>query len=311
MKIFGEKMILVTGGAGFIGSHIVDKLIENTHDVIILDNLTTGNKNNINPKAEFVNADIRDKDLNEKINFKDVEVIIHQAAQINVRSSVENPMHDANINVLGTINILEMMRKYDINKIVFASSGGAVYGEPNYLPVDEDHPITPLSPYGLSKYVGEEYIKLYNRLYGIEYAILRYSNVYGERQDPRGEAGVISIFIDKMLKNQSPIIFGDGNQTRDFVYVGDVAKANLMALNWKNEVVNIGTGKETSVNELYKIIANELNYKNEPIYDKPREGEVYRIFLDIKKAQNLGWIPDVDLKEGIKKVINWMRTIKK
>ncbi|NPA62076.1 MAG: SDR family oxidoreductase [Methanococci archaeon] len=304
-------MILVTGGAGFIGSHIVDKLIENTHDVIILDNLTTGNKNNINPKAEFVNADIRDKDLNEKINFKDVEVIIHQAAQINVRSSVENPMHDANINVLGTINILEMMRKYDINKIVFASSGGAVYGEPNYLPVDEDHPITPLSPYGLSKYVGEEYIKLYNRLYGIEYAILRYSNVYGERQDPRGEAGVISIFIDKMLKNQSPIIFGDGNQTRDFVYVGDVAKANLMALNWKNEVVNIGTGKETSVNELYKIIANELNYKNEPIYDKPREGEVYRIFLDIKKAQNLGWIPDVDLKEGIKKVINWMRTIKK
>jgi len=311
LKIFGEKMILVTGGAGFIGSHIVDKLIENTHDVIILDNLTTGNKNNINPKAEFVNADIRDKDLNEKINFKDVEVIIHQAAQINVRSSVENPMHDANINVLGTINILEMMRKYDINKIVFASSGGAVYGEPNYLPVDEDHPITPLSPYGLSKYVGEEYIKLYNRLYGIEYAILRYSNVYGERQDPRGEAGVISIFIDKMLKNQSPIIFGDGNQTRDFVYVGDVAKANLMALNWKNEVVNIGTGKETSVNELYKIIANELNYKNEPIYDKPREGEVYRIFLDIKKAQNLGWIPDVDLKEGIKKVINWMRTIKK
>ncbi|ACX73455.1 NAD-dependent epimerase/dehydratase [Methanocaldococcus vulcanius M7] len=300
-------MILVTGGAGFIGSHIVDKLIENNYDVIILDNLTTGNKNNINPKAEFVNADIRNKDLDEKINFKDVEVVIHQAAQINVRNSVENPVYDADVNILGTINILEMMRKYDINKIIFASSGGAVYGEPNYLPVDENHPINPLSPYGLSKYVGEEYIQLYNRLYGTEYAILRYSNVYGERQDPRGEAGVISIFIDKMLKNQRPIIFGDGNQTRDFVYVGDVAKANLMALNWKNEVVNIGTGKETSVNELYKVIANELNYNNKPIYDKPREGEVYRIFLDVKKAQNLGWVPDVDLKEGIKKVINWMR----
>ncbi|MEO2117619.1 MAG: SDR family oxidoreductase [Methanocaldococcus sp.] len=302
-------MILVTGGAGFIGSHIVDKLIENNYDVIILDNLTTGNKNNINPNAEFINADIRDRNLDEKINFRDVEVVIHQAAQINVRNSVENPMYDANINILGTINILEFMRKYDINKIVFASSVG-IYGEPNYLPVDENHPINPLSPYGLSKYVGEEYIKLYNRLYGIEYAILRYSNVYGERQDPRGEAGVISIFIDKMLKNQNPIIFGDGNQTRDFVYVGDVAKANLMALNWKNEVVNIGTGKETSVNELFEIIRHEINFKGEAIYDKPREGEVYRIYLDIKKAESLGWEPEVDLKDGIKKVVNWMKNYK-
>ena len=302
-------MILVTGGAGFIGSHIVDRLIENNYDVIILDNLTTGNKNNINPKAEFVNADIRDKDLDEKINFKDVEVVIHQAAQINVRSSVENPIYDGDINVLGTINILEIIRKYNINKIVFASSGGAVYGEPNYLPVDENHSINPLSPYGLSKYVGEEYIKLYNRLYGIEYAILRYSNVYGERQDPKGEAGVISIFIDKMLKNENPIIFGDGNQTRDFVYVGDVAKANIMALNWKNEVVNIGTGKETSVNELFNIIKNEIGFKGNAIYDKPREGEVYRIYLDIKKAKSLGWKPEVGLKEGIKRVVNWMKRL--
>ncbi len=302
-------MILVTGGAGFIGSHIVDKLIENNYDVIILDNLTTGNKNNINPKAEFVNADIRDKDLDEKINFKDVEVVIHQAAQINVRYSVENPVNDANINILGIINILEFMEKYDINKIIFASSVG-IYGESNYLPVDENHPINPLSPYGLSKYVGEEYIKLYNRLYGIEYAILRYSNVYGERQDPRGEAGVISIFIDKMLKNQNPVIFGDGNQTRDFVYVGDVARANLMALNWKNEIVNIGTGKETSVNELFNIIKNEIGFKGTAIYDTPREGEIYRIYLNIKKAESLGWEPEVDLKDGIKKVVNWMKNYK-
>jgi UDP-glucose 4-epimerase len=300
-------MILVTGGAGFIGSHIVDKLIENNYDVIILDNLITGNKNNINPKAEFINADIRDKDLDEKINFKDIEAVFHQAAQINVRYSVENPIYDGDVNVLGMINILELMRKYDINKIIFASSGGAVYGEPSYLPVDENHPINPLSPYGLSKYVGEEYIKLYNRLYGIEYAILRYSNVYGERQDPKGEAGVISIFIDKMLNNQNPTIFGDGNQTRDFVYVGDVAKANLMALNWKNEIVNIGTGMETSVNELFNIIKHEIGFKGNAIYDKPREGEVYRIYLNIEKAKSLGWKPEVDLKEGIKRVVSWMR----
>ena len=299
--------MLVTGGAGFIGSHIVDKLIENSYDVIILDNLATGNKNNINPKAEFINSDIRDKDLAEKISFKDIEAVFHQAAQINVRYSVENPVYDGDVNVLGMINILELMRKYDINKVIFASSGGAVYGEPNYLPVDENHPINPLSPYGLSKYVGEEYIKLYNRLYGIEYAILRYSNVYGERQDPRGEAGVISIFVDRMLNNQNPTIFGDGNQTRDFVYVGDVAKANLMALNWKNEIVNIGTGMETSVNELFNIIKHEIGFKGDAIYDKPREGEVYRIYLDIKKAESLGWKPEIDLREGIGRVVNWMR----
>ncbi|AEF97183.1 SDR family oxidoreductase [Methanotorris igneus] len=299
--------ILVTGGAGFIGSHIVDELIKNGHEVVILDNLVTGNKNNINPKAEFVEGDITNKNLDEKIDFQDIDVVIHQAAQINVRKSVEDPIYDGDVNVLGTLNILENMRRYDVKKIIYASSGGAVYGEPEYLPVDENHPIAPLSPYGLSKYCGEEYIKLYNRLYGIEYCILRYSNVYGERQDPRGEAGVISIFIDRILNNKNPIIFGDGNQTRDFVYVKDVARANLMALDWKNEIVNIGTGKETSVNELFKIIADELNYEDKPIYDKPREGEVRRIYLDIKKAEMLGWKPEVDLKEGIKRVVNWMK----
>jgi UDP-glucose 4-epimerase len=299
--------VLVTGGAGFIGSHIVDELVKNGYGVVVVDNLVTGNKNNINPKVEFVEGDITNKNLDEKINFQEIDVVIHQAAQINVRKSVENPIYDGDINVLGTLNILENMRKYDVKKIIYASSGGAVYGEPKHLPVDENHPIAPLSPYGLSKYCGEEYIKLYNRLYGIEYCILRYSNVYGERQDPRGEAGVISIFIDRILNNESPVIFGDGNQTRDFVYVGDVARANLMAFDWKNEIVNIGTGKETSVNELFKVIADELNYKDKPIYDKPREGEVRRIYLDIKKAEKLGWKPEIDLKEGIKRVVGWMK----
>ncbi|ENN96339.1 NAD-dependent epimerase/dehydratase [Methanocaldococcus villosus KIN24-T80] len=295
-------MILITGGAGFIGSHVVDLFVNNGYDVIILDNLKTGNLNNVNEKAKFIKGDIRDK-----INLRDIEVVIHQAAQINVRYSVEDPKYDADVNILGTINLLEAIRKYEIEKIIYASSGGAVYGEPKYLPVDENHPISPISPYGLSKYVGEEYIKLYNRLYGIEFVILRYGNVYGERQDPKGEAGVISIFIDKMLRGERPVIFGNGKQTRDFVYVKDVAKANLLAMKWKNEIVNIGSGKETSVNELYKIISEELKFKEKPIYDKPREGEVYRIYLNIDKAKSLGWEPETGLKEGIRKVINWMR----
>jgi UDP-glucose 4-epimerase len=194
------------------------------------------------------------------------------------------------------------MKEYGVKKIIFSSSGGAVYGEPKYLPVDEKHDVNPLSPYGLSKFCAEEYIKLYNRLYNIEYCILRYSNVYGKRQDPLGEAGVISIFIDKMKKGESPIIYGNGNQTRDFVNVKDVSKANLMALNWKNEIVNIGSGKETSVNELFKIISSEVGFDKNPIYEKERDGEVYRIYIDYNYAKSLGWIPEVEMDNGIKDI---------
>ncbi len=301
------NMILVTGGAGFVGSHLVDRLIKEGYDVVVLDNLSTGSRENVNPKAKFVRVDIRSEDLDKLINYNDIEIVFHLAAQINVRRSVENPTYDGDINILGTINILELMRKYDINKIIFASSGGAVYGEPIYLPVDERHPIKPLSPYGLSKYVGEEYIKLYNRLYGIEYSILRYANVYGERQNPKGEAGVISIFVNKMLKGERPTIYGDGNQTRDFVYVGDVVDANILAMTWKNEIVNIGTGKETSVNEIFNVIRSILGFKKDPIYTSPRPGEVRRIYLDISKARSLGWEPKVDLHEGIRRVVEWMK----
>ncbi|MBA2862120.1 NAD-dependent epimerase/dehydratase family protein [Methanococcus maripaludis] len=290
--------ILVTGGAGFIGSHIVDLLIENGHDVSVLDNLSTGNEKNLNSSAKFIKGDILDKNL----DLTGFECVIHEAAQINVRTSVENPVFDANINVLGTINILEKIKEYGVKKIIFSSSGGAVYGEPEYLPVDEKHAVNPLSPYGLSKFCAEEYIKLYARLYGIEYCILRYSNVYGSRQDPLGEAGVISIFIDKMKKGETPIIYGDGNQTRDFVNVKDVAKANLMALDWKNDIVNIGYGNETSVNELFKIIASETGFNKDPIYEKEREGEVYRIYIDYSKAKTLGWIPEFELENGIKEI---------
>ncbi|ABO34808.1 NAD-dependent epimerase/dehydratase [Methanococcus maripaludis C5] len=291
--------ILVTGGAGFIGSHIVDILIENGHDVSILDNLSTGNEKNLNTSAKFINGDILDKTL----DLSGFECVIHEAAQINVNKSLSAPMFDAEVNILGTVNILEKMKKYGVKKIIYSSSGGAVYGEPEYLPVDENHPIKPLSPYGSSKFCAEEYIELYNRLYGIEYCILRYSNVYGERQDPLGEAGVISIFIDKIKKGETPVIYGDGNQTRDFINVRDVAKANLLALGWRNQIVNIGSGRETSVNELFKLISFELGFNLDAIYEKEREGEVYRTYIDYKKAKSLGWIPDVELQDGIKNLV--------
>jgi len=295
-------VILVTGGAGFIGSHVVDLLIENNYNVIVLDNLTTGSVENLNKKARFIKGDIRD----ENLDFRDIEGVIHLGAQVNVRTSLERPLYDCDVNVLGTLNILETMRRYDVEKIVFASSV-AVYGNPQYLPVDEEHPKKPLSPYGLSKYCGERYIELYRDLYGINYTILRYSNVYGERQDPRGEAGVVSIFIESMLRGRTPTIYGDGYQTRDFVYVGDVARGTLMALNWKNKVVNIGTGQETTINHLYSVIADTLNFKEKPLYADPREGEIYRMVVNIERALDLQWRPTVDLREGIRRTVEWMK----
>jgi len=295
-------VILVTGGAGFIGSHVVDLLIENNYNVIVLDNLTTGSAENLNKKARFIKGDIRD----ENLDFRDIEGVIHLGAQVNVRTSLERPLYDCDVNVLGTLNILETMRRYDVEKIVFASSV-AVYGNPQYLPVDEEHPKKPLSPYGLSKYCGERYIELYRDLYGINYTILRYSNVYGERQDPRGEAGVVSIFIESMLRGRTPTIYGDGYQTRDFVYVGDVARGTLMALNWKNKVVNIGTGQETTINHLYSVIADTLNFKEKPLYADPREGEIYRMVVNIERALDLQWRPTVDLREGIRRTVEWMK----
>ncbi|MBW9222944.1 SDR family oxidoreductase [Methanothermococcus sp. SCGC AD-155-K20] len=297
--------LLITGGAGFIGSHAVDASLKNNYNITVLDNLTMGNLENLkNKKVKFIKSDIRDKNL----NFKDIDAVIHLGAQINVRTSLERPIYDGDVNILGTLNILESMRKYDVEKIVFASSA-AVYGNPKYLPVDEDHPKEPMSPYGMSKYCGERYIKLYNEMYGINYTILRYSNVYGERQDPKGEAGVISIFIDSMLNNKAPAIYGDGNQTRDFVYVGDVAKGTLMALRWKNEIVNIGTGMETTINELYDIIANTIYFKEKPRYSTPREGEINRMVMSIDRAMKLQWSPNITLREGIKRTVNWMKDL--
>ncbi|MGC8576102.1 SDR family oxidoreductase [Caldisericum sp.] len=299
--------ILVTGGAGFIGSNVVDAFVENGFEVAVLDNLSTGKKENLNTKAKFYNADLRDRNALEKV-FKEFkpEIVNHHAAQIDVRKSVEDPVFDAEINIVGSTNLFQLAVKYEVKRVVFASTGGALYGEPKVLPANEDTPIEPLSPYGVAKYCVENYLNYFKRLYGIERVILRYANVYGPRQDPLGEAGVISIFTGRILEGKPVFIFGDGTQTRDFIYVEDVVNANLLAIDGNEGVYNIGTGVETSVNDIVKVFEEVLERKIQVEYLPPRKGEVYRIALDYTKAkQSLGFEPTYTLKEGIKKTIEW------
>lgn len=303
--------VLVTGGAGFIGSNIVDLLIGNGYNISVIDNLYTGKKENLNKKARFYRRDIRNRNLKEVFKKEKPEFVIHHAAQVNVRKSMSDPEFDADVNIMGTINLLECCKNFNIEKIVYASSGGAVYGEPQYLPADESHPINPISQYGASKHAVEHYLELYWKNFGIDYVSLRYSNVFGPRQDPFGEGGVVAIFIGKFLKNLKPVIFGDGNQTRDFVYVGDVANANLVSLIKKTDtrIFNIGAGIETSVNEISEKLKNILNSKIVPIYGDAIQGEVRRIYLDVSLAEKeLGWKPGVTLDNGLRKTIEWFKS---
>lgn len=303
--------VLVTGGAGFIGSNIVDLLIGNGYNISVIDNLYTGKKENLNKKARFYRRDIRNRNLKEVFKKEKPEFVIHHAAQVNVRKSMSDPEFDADVNIMGTINLLECCKNFNIEKIVYASSGGAVYGEPQYLPADESHPINPISQYGASKHAVEHYLELYWKNFGIDYVSLRYSNVFGPRQDPFGEGGVVAIFIGKFLKNLKPVIFGDGNQTRDFVYVGDVANANLVSLIKKTDtrIFNIGAGIETSVNEISEKLKNILNSKIVPIYGDAIKGEVRRIYLDVSLAEKeLGWKPGVTLDNGLRKTIEWFKS---
>src|SRR4030067_654229 len=247
--------ILITGGAGFIGSNAADRFIREGHQVIVVDNLTTGKLKNLNPKAKFYKIDIKNREGLEGI-FKEnkIDIINHHAAQMDVRKSVDDPIYDADVNILGSLNLLQLAVKHKIKKFIFASTGGAVYGEQDYFPADEKHPQNPLSPYGISKLSLEKYLYFYKITYNLDYTILRYANVYGPRQDPHGEAGVVAIFIQKMLNKEQPIINGNGEQTRDFVYVGDVVEANILAMENNPEldsgtdnIFNIGTSIETSV----------------------------------------------------------------
>lgn len=302
--------ILVTGGAGFIGSHIVGRLIENGDKVVVVDNLSTGKSEYLNKKAIFYNVDIVDDKLSEVFEAEKPDCVIHHAAQIDVQRSIKEPRVDSRINVSGTINILESCKEYGVKKIIYASSA-AVYGEPQYLGIDEDHIVAPISYYGISKHTPEHYIKVYSNLYGIKYTILRYSNAYGIRQDPRGEGGVISIFIDKILKGNRPIIFGTGEQTRDFMYVDDIVEANILSIDrGDNEIFNIGTGVKTSINDLYNSMKEIACSGIQPVHKKAREGDILDSYFNISKAKKmLGWSPKYSLEDGLKKTIHFYKEV--
>lgn len=298
-------MILVTGGAGFIGSHLVDALCTD-HDVVVVDDMSAGKIENLNKSIERIKlhkTSILDKDI--KSILKDVDVVFHLAAQVSVNKSIIDPVHDLNVNGGGTLNLLENAR--DLEQFIYVSSGGAVYGEPKSLPVDENADTCPLSPYGVSKLMGEKYVDYFHNTRGFKTTILRYANVYGERQDPSGEAGVISIFIDRILSDEPLEIFGDGHQTRDFIHVSDVVSANIKSLN-KLGVYNIGTNVETSVDDISRLLSNLTGKKLKTKYSPERKGEVRRISLSVDKAEKeLGWEPKLTLKEGIEKTIEYFQ----
>ncbi len=301
--------ILVTGGAGFIGSTIVDAYIAAGHRVHVVDDESSGKRRQVNPKAGYTKLDIRNFNALEKVFAKNrFDVVNHHAAQMDVRRSVENPQFDASVNIMGLLNVLELSREHKIRKIIFSSSGGTVYGE-CIRPAKEGDPEIPLSPYGIAKLASEKYINAYAHLYGINYTIFRYANVYGPRQDPHGEAGVVAIFAKLLLNGKAPFIFGTGRQTRDFVYVGDVARANVLALSkGKNEIFNIGTAKETSVAELFAAMAKITGLKKRALYRPARLGELNRSCLNISKTKRrLGWSPKMNMSRGLAETIRFFQ----
>lgn len=301
--------ILVTGGAGFIGSHVADALLAAGHEVHILDDLSTGRRENVPEAAVFHEMSLTDSALADLIKTETFTAINHHAAQMDVRKSVADPGFDATVNVLGFLNLMEAARENDLGKIVFASTGGAIYGEPDYTPQDEAHPLRPLSPYGITKRATELYLHFYQETYGIPYVSLRYANVYGPRQNPHGEAGVVAIFSERMLAGGKPVINGDGLQTRDYVYVADVVRANMAALDYgASGIFNIGTGIETDVNTLFGHL-NSLTGANVPEKHAPaKPGEQQRSVLGTAAAKRaLDWQPQTDLRDGLAETVAWFR----
>lgn len=301
--------ILVTGGAGFIASHIVDAYIAKGHEVVVVDDLSTGRESNLNPKAEFVKLNIQDDKISELFKSQNFDVVNHHAAQMDVRKSVDDPRFDASINVLGTLNLLENCQKTNVKKFIFASTGGAVYGEQEYFPADEKHPTWPLSPYGITKLCCEKYLFFYKQVYGLDHVILRYANVYGPRQNPHGEAGVVAIFTERMLDGAKPVINGDGKQTRDYVFVHDLVRASVMALDYDtSNIFNIGTGVETDVNELFGHINTFTNANIEEKHGEAKMGEQLRSCLTAKKIETvLGWKPEITVREGLKQTVEYFK----
>lgn len=303
--------VLVTGGAGFIGSHVVDAFVADGHEVSVLDNLSTGKLANLNPAATLYEADIRDpQGLARVFTAARPEVVCHQAALADVRASMREPEVYAEVNIIGSINLLEAARRHGVKKFIYASTGGAAYGEPETLPVDESHPVNPLDCYGASKHTVEHYLFIYNHAYGLDNVTLRYSNVYGPRQDPHGEAGVVAIFTGRMLAGEPCTIHGTGEQQRDFVYVGDVARANLAAATRGRGIYNIGSGVGSDINTIFALLRQAAGYSQEVNYGPAKLGEVFRIVLDTGKArEGLGWQPSVALEHGLARTIAYFQAV--
>jgi UDP-glucose 4-epimerase len=307
--------ILITGGAGFIGSHVADAYIEAGHEVVIVDNLSTGYLSNVNPKAKFYLLDICSQDLNKVLSVEKPDIINHHAAQISIPFSVKDPLLDERTNVWGFINVLQNCVRHNVKKVIFISSGGAIYGEAEEYPSSENCPTKPLSPYAINKLVGENYLRFFKQQHGLDFTVLRYANVYGPRQVSHGEAGVVSIFIEKLLANQQPDLYVFDNEPkgmiRDYVFVKDAVQANIKALlSGGGEAFNIGTGIETTTKALYDEIARQLESKIEPVISAPRDGDLHRSLLNSKKAEMfLQWKPECTLTEGIAETINFIRNI--
>ena len=302
--------ILITGGAGFIGSSVADGYLADGHDVVVVDDLSAGSPANVSRRARFHHVDVRSAALDAVFAAERPEIVSHHAAQVSVRRSVEEPIVDAEINVLGSLNVLETARRHGVRRVIFASTGGAIYGEiDGDTPADEGHPCRPRSPYAIAKLAVEHYVDSYRMTGGLETVVLRYANVYGPRQDPHGEAGVIAIFIQRVLAGLTPVIYGDGEQVRDFVYVGDVVRANLAALAVATDgptVMNIGTGRGTSVNTLWQALAAVAQPGVGPYHEPARAGDILRSVLDPARARAvLGWQPEVTLEDGLRRTWEW------
>ena len=302
--------ILVTGGAGFIGSHVADTLLDEGHEVHVLDDLSTGRRWKVPEAAPLFEHDIRSDGAAALLAEHQYDCLVHHAAQMNVRKSVEDPSFDADVNVRGLLNLMETGLDHGLQKVIFASTGGAIYGEPEYTPQDEDHPLRPLSPYGVAKLASEKYLHYYQTQYDLDAVSLRYANIYGPRQNPHGEAGVVAIFTKEMLGGGQPVINGPGEQTRDYVYVGDVVRANLAALAYDGSgVFNVGTGRETSVNELFRLLRAETGADVEETHGPAKPGEQQRSVLGYENAErDLGWTPQVPIEDGLARTVDWFRT---
>jgi len=302
--------VLITGGAGFIGSHMVDRLLELEYDVVIMDNLSTGKIKNLNSEAVFHHTDITQKPMGEIIQREQPDLVFHMAAQTSVTESTKNPIDDTNANVIGTLRVLEASRRVGVEKVIYSCTGGALYGDPETIPCMDDTVPAPISPYGMSKWIAEQYLEFYHRQYRLNFTSLRYGNVYGPRQDPNGEAGVIAIFCQSMLDGKQPQIYGDGTQERDYISVFDAVDANIAAIERGNgKTFNIATSEATNVNRIFEMIRTITGYKWDPLHAPQRAGEVYKIALDWSRAaKELDWSPKVSLEEGLQLTVDHFKT---